>query len=210
MAAFDLYVWASPRDLDADGAEAMVSAWEAAGADPSQSPFEPSTDVGWLHRELIGDAPALDVVSDAVPRERPRPILLETEPEAPARLVAVRVRPDTSADDLESLLGLAMKYDLVVYDARRGRVHRPLEEQAAYASATFWPRGAVQAAVAGLIGVVLAVGAWVVAIPVLSGIVVVVGGFMAVMAVYTFVHEGRATVTRSRSDPSSEAGPPPD
>ena len=196
MAAFDIYVWESPRDLDADQAEAMVAEWEAAGADPSHSPFEPSTNVGWLHRELMSDQPRLDVVSDAVPRDRPRPILLETEPEAPARVVAVRLRANTSHEDLESLLGLAMKYDLVIYDAHRGSIRLPLQQMNEYASATFWPRGAIQAGVAGGIGALVAIGAWILAIPVLSGVVVVIGGFMAVMAIYSFVHEGRAAMAR--------------
>ena len=203
MARFDLYVWESPRELDADEAEALLAAWEASGADPAQSPFEPSSNVGWLHRELMGDAPRMEVVSDAVPRERPRPILLETEPEAPARLVAIRLRPDTPADDVESLLGLAMKYDLVVFDARNRQVHRPLEEMDAYASATFWPAGAIQAGVAGGVGGLVAIGAWLLAIPVLSGIVVVIGGFMFAMAIYTFVHEGRRAMGR-RAGPTMD------
>ena len=62
---------------------------------------------------------------------------------------------------------------------------------AAHASATFWPGGAIQAAVAGGIGGVIAVVAWFLGIPLLSGVLVVVGGFMVVMAVYTFIHEGR-------------------
>jgi hypothetical protein len=86
---------------------------------------------------------------------------------------------------------MAAKYDLVVYDPQAPRVYVPLEAMAAHASATFWPRGAIQAFVAGSTGGGLAVLAWIVAIPILSGIVVIAGGFMAVMAVVTFVHEGR-------------------
>ena len=71
---------------------------------------------------------------------------------------------------------------------------------AAYASATFWPAGAIQAAVAGGIGLVIAVVAWVVGIPVLSGIVVLIGGFMFVLAVYTFIHEGRKPVKARRTE----------
>jgi hypothetical protein len=33
-----------------------------------------------------------------------------------------------------------------------------------------------------------------------SGIVVIVGGFMVVMAVYSFIHEGRKAVRARRSD----------
>lgn len=53
-----------------------------------------------------------------------------------------------------------------------------LEEMAAYASATFWPRGAIRAAVAGAVGGLLAVGAWLIGIPLLSGVLVLIGGFL--------------------------------
>ena len=73
---FDLYAWKSPRDLDADGAAALVQRWHDEGADPAASPFEPSEDVGWFHRELTRDEPELDVVSDAVPNASTRPVWL--------------------------------------------------------------------------------------------------------------------------------------
>jgi len=89
------------------------------------------------------------------------------------------------------IFGLAAKYDLVLFDTRSRRIHLPLDEMAARASATFWPGGAIQAAVAGGIGGVVAVVAWFLGIPLLSGLLVLVGGFMVVTAVYTFIHEGR-------------------
>jgi hypothetical protein len=71
---FDLYAWKSPRDLDADGADALLESWRAAGGDPGESPFEPSTDVGWFYRELMNDAPELETSSDAVPNASSAPI----------------------------------------------------------------------------------------------------------------------------------------
>ena len=82
---FDLYVWSAPRDLDADQAEALLESWHEEGGDPSESPFEPSSDVGWFHRELTKDAPELEAASDAVPTTSTRPVWLSTEPEPPAR-----------------------------------------------------------------------------------------------------------------------------
>lgn len=190
--AFDLYVWKSPRDLDADRAEAMLESWRETGSDPSTSPFELSTDVGWFHRELMKDVPGLVVTSDAVPNPSTAPIwLAATTEQPPARLVVISLSPTAPRDTLEVIFGLAAKYDLVVFDARSRRVHIPLAEMAAHASATFWPGGAIQASVAGGVGGVIAVVAWFLGIPLLSGILVVVGGFMVVMAVYTFIHEGR-------------------
>jgi hypothetical protein len=195
---FELYAWKSPRDLNAGEVEALVDSWQESGGDPSTSPFEPSTDVGWFYRELMRDAPRLDVSSDAVPNPSTAPIWLSGTDEPPARVVAVRMAPDTPRDVLDLIFGLATKYDLVLFDARSRRVHLPLEDMAAYASATFWPAGAIQAALAGGVGAVIAIVAWFLPIPVLSWLLVLVGGFLFVMAVYTFVHEGRKAVNARR------------
>ena len=201
--SFDLYAWKSPRGVDADGADALVQAWLAAGGDPGQSPFEPSTDVGWFHRELVKNAPDLDVSSDAVPNPSSAPIWLAGSDEPPARVVAIRLSRATAPDDLDAIFGLAAKYDLVLYDPQRPRLHLPLEEMAAHASATFWPGGAIRAAVAGGIGGVIALAGWFVGIPVLGGIFVIVGGFLVVLALYTFIHEGRRALRARRSQEDS-------
>lgn len=191
VVSFDLYAWKSPRDLDADHAEALLEHWPDTGSDASASPFEPSTDVGWFYRELMQEEPGLETSSDAVPSGSGTPIWLSATDEPPARVVAMRLTPTTADDALDSIYGLAMKYDLVLFDARSRRVHLPLEEMAAHASATFWPAGAIRAAVAGGIGGVVALLAWSLGIPLVSGILAVVGGFMVVLAVYTFIREGR-------------------
>jgi hypothetical protein len=103
----------------------------------------------------------------------------------------MRLSPAMQGDTLELIFGLAAKYDLVLFDTRSRLIHLPLGEMAAHASATFWPGGAIQAAVAGGIGGLIAVVAWFLGIPLLSGVFVLVGGFVVVMAVYTFIHEGR-------------------
>jgi hypothetical protein len=203
---FDLYAWKSPRDLDADGAAALVQRWHDEGADPAASPFEPSDDVGWFHRELTRDEPDLDIVSDAIPNPSTRPVWLSTDPEPPARLVAIRLARDTTPDAVNDIFSLGVKYDLVVFDPRAQRVHLPLEEMAAFASATFWPNGAVQAAVAGGFGLVLAIIGWFLPIPIVGWILVIVGGFLFVMAVFTFVHEGRAALRERGSRGDSPPG----
>lgn len=199
--AFDLYVWESPRDVDVERAAGLVDGWQAAGGDPRQSPFEPSTNVGWFHRELKKDEPGLETSSDAVPNPSKKPMWLSgaDDDEPPARVVAIRVSPDTPTETLDDVYSLAMKYDLVLFDARNRRVHLPLEEMSAYASATFWPSGAIQAAVAGAAGGVIGVVAWLLGIPIVSGLVALAGGFMFVMAVFTFVHEGRKAARSRRT-----------
>ena len=204
---FDLYAWASPRDLDTDRAAELIQGWLDAGGDPASSPFEPSTDVGWFYRELIADAPDLETATDAVPTGRSGPIWMSAgADEPPARVVAMRIPPGTPWDELDAILGLATKYDLQLFDARDRRLHRPLDEMAAYASATFWPAGAIRAGVAGAVGALIAGIAWVLGIPILSGILVIVGAFLVLMSVLTFVHEGRKAMQSRGGRPLPPAG----
>jgi hypothetical protein len=192
----DLYVWKSPRDVDASAADELIRQWQVGGGDPRESPFESSTDVGWFNRELVKDVPGVVASTDAVPTTSNTPIWLAATDEPPARVVAISLSPGTSVDTVESIVSLAAKYDLVLFDARSQRVYLPLEEMAAYASATFWPAGAVQAAVAGAVGAAIAIVAWLVGIPLLSGVLIVVGAFVVVMSVFTFVAEGRKRIAR--------------
>lgn len=195
--SLDLYAWKSPRDLDEDRAAALVEGWNASGGDPSASPFEPSTDVAWFYRELIKDEPWLGATSDAVPNPSTAPIWLATFDEAPARVVRIPLSPPTSRHTLNTILSLAAKYDLVVFDSQSGSLQRPLQEMAEFAAATFWPAGAIRAALAGGIGAIMAGVAWSVGIPILSGIVILIGGFLVLTAVITFVHAG-LTVMKAR------------
>ena len=203
---FDLFAWKAPPDLDADGAQALLDGWRAAGGDPGQSPFEPSSDVGWFYRELKHEVPALRTSSDAVPNTSRGPIWLSGEPEPPARVVAMDLATAPTRDAHDFIFGLAAKYDLVLFDTSHHLLYRPLQELADHASATFWPAGAIQAGLAGGLGGVIAVVAWVLGIPLLSGVIAVVGGFMFVMAVYSFIHEGRKALATRRS--GGDAPPP--
>ena len=198
---FDLYVWQSPHDVDDAGASALVREWEAAGADPALGPFEPRGDVGWFHRELVNDRTGLELVSDANPNPSSKPAWLSGgDDEPPARLVAIRVTPEATPDGLDDVFSLAAKYDLVVFDARSGRVHFPLKELGDEADAMFWPSGAVQAAIAGIFGLAIAIIGWFLPIPIVGWILILVGGFMFVMSVFTFVHAGRKAF-RARGSP---------
>jgi hypothetical protein len=192
----DLYAWKEPSDLDAEAARALVDGWLGEGGEPASSPFEPSTDVAWFHRELVLDGVRVDTDSDAAPPASRRPIFLQTDEPPPAHVVVIRQRPDTGRDDLDTIVSLAAKYDLVLFDRARAAVHHPLQVMAAQASADFWPRGAIRAAVVGGIGLVGAIVAWNAGIPILSGLIAIVGGFMALMAVVTFAAEGRSRLRR--------------
>ena len=120
---------------------------------------------------------------------------------APKTHVAVIHFPDgPTRGVLELVFGLATKYDLVVFDPQRPRVYEPMAEMAEYASASFWPRGAIRTFVAGVIGLAIAVGAWVIAIPVLNILGVLVGGFLVVLSVVVLAAEGRKLISRNRDD----------
>jgi hypothetical protein len=110
----------------------------------------------------------------------------------------MRLSRDPDSDTIQSIFGLAAKYDLLLFDPHQERLLQPLREMGEYASATFWPHGAIQAGLAGGGGLLLAIVAWVIGIPIVSGVAIVIGGFLFVMAVYTFIHEGRVAMRRRR------------
>ena len=194
---FDVYAWAAPRDLSVEDAIARLEAWEAEGGDPARAPFEASSDVAGFFREVehdLRDMPDFHVVADAEPHSGRGPVWLQTDPPPPAHLAAIRL-PRTTPDELREALsivyGTATKFDLVFLDANQGRIHRPMAEMSAYASATFWPMGAIRAVIVGLAGLVAAVVAFLVGIPIVSGLVIVVGLFLFVLSVATLVAEAR-------------------
>jgi len=194
----ELYVWKAPLPRDREEAEALVRAWRASSAGAAGAAetaggtggglFESSDDVTWFSRELTGDAPPVWNPDRPATREHPD------------RVVVVPLEEATLQDALGEVYGLATKYDLVVYDPQRGAVNRPQAELAAYASATFWPRGAIRAVLAGVAGAIVSGAAWVVGIPVLSGLAIVVGLFLVLMAVLTFGHEARIALRNRRRE----------
>ena len=50
------------------------------------------------------------------------------------------------------------------------------------------------------------IAAWIVGIPTLSGIVIIVGGFLFVMAVFTFLDQGRKALRSRGSNPNAPRG----
>ena len=200
----DLYIWAGPREVDAAAAAGLVATWQAAGGVPRESPFEQSTDVGWFVRELKQDHPELVLETDAVPTITSTPVWMSGSNEPPARVVVIRDYPSVAAEVHQDVLSLATKYDLAVFypNGPEGpALQFPFQAMEAYASATFWPAGARQAATAGVGGAILATVAWFVGIPVVSGVLIAIGVFMAALSVLTFIWEGRRAMARRRENP---------
>jgi hypothetical protein len=202
---YTLYVWKRPRVTDPDEAAALLERWDESGDDAADRPFEATTDVHWFLVELRNDLPELDATSDQEHAHPIKKLWWLDDPGPVDRVVTMQLAPETPQDAIATIASLAMKYDLVLFDPQRRSAHLPMEEMAAHASATFWPRGAIQAFVAGALGGLAAVIAWLLGIPIVSGIMVIVGAFMLVMAMFTFVHEGRKRLGSSHSG-EAEAG----
>ena len=195
---FDLIVWAEPKDLDSVTARHLIDAWVAAGGDPAASPFEPSTDIGWFYRELKSDLPDVDAVSDARPTTTSRPVWLSGSDEPPARVIGIRLS-EGAGGVIETVFGLAVKYDAMLFDPGSGALTRPQQIMSQHASATFWPAGAVRSVVAGVIGVALAVFGWVLGIPIVGWLLILIGGFLAVLSIVTLIAEARKRLEIGRA-----------
>jgi len=194
---FDLYVWSNPRGLDAATAGAMIDRWLAEGGDPAKSPFEATSDIAWFYRELRHDSPQLELVSDAGENPNTRPVWLQSDEPAQARLVAMRLE-NATAEDAQEILSLAVKYDLVIYNPRQGTVREPQAEMSAYASRTFWPGGAIRTILAAGIALLVIAGAWLIGIPILSGLVIVFAAVMFAIFVWTLIAEVRRASRRGK------------
>jgi hypothetical protein len=231
---FNVHAWKGPRELTPEAANALLVEWQgraatvdgaprlnvnagpaASGARPRAvvdaqhpaPPFEPSPDVTWFQRELLHDHPDLEAVSDIeAPSRLERPIWLTTDTPPPARIVTIAVPTDAPYEVLETIFALAAKYDLVLYDARAARLRLPLHEMGESAKQHFWPQGAIQAAIAGGLGVAMAGVAWFVGAPIVSGVLVVVGGFLVVMAVLTFLQAGVRSLRSGPGGPGPRGG----
>ena len=194
---FDVYAWAAPRDLTAEDAAARIEAWEAEGGDPAKAPFELSSDTAGFYREVehdLRDMAGFQIIADSEPHTGRGPVWLHTEPDPPAHVAAIRLprsTPEELTEALSIVYGTATKYDLLFLDANQGVVHQPMAEMSAYASATFWPYGAIRSIVVGGVALLAAIGAYLIGIPILSGIVIVVGVFMFGLAVWTLIAEAR-------------------
>jgi hypothetical protein len=193
----DLYAWAGPRDLAPEEAATRIEQWEASGGDPADAPFEPSSDVAGFYRELEHDLRGMagfEILADAEPHTGRGPVWLQTDPPPPAHVAAIslpRSSPEDARAALEDLYATATKFDLVVLDALRGVIHQPMAEMEAYANATFWPGGAIRGAIAGGGGLIAAIGAYAIGLPIVSGVVIVIGLFLFMLTVATFVSQAR-------------------
>ena len=140
------------------------------------SRFEPSPDLARFTDELTARFPDVadggsgaDGSGWAAPLERSD------------RLVVLHLSEDAPDALLEAVPTLAWQHDLVLFDPRAARV----QAQRHIPPAPFPVRGLVRSVVAALVGLAIAVVAYLASIPLLSGLLVVVGGFVVVLALIT-------------------------
>jgi hypothetical protein len=193
----DIYAWSAPRDLSPEDAANRIEGWEADGGDPARAPFEPSSDTAGFYRELehdMRDLPGFAIVADAEPHTGRGPVWLQTDPAPPAHIVAVSLPrgPESALREvLNDVYGTGTKFDLILLDANNGVLHEPMAEMAAYADATFWPSGAIRSGIAGGGGLLAAIAAYLLGIPIFSGLVMIIGLFMFVLSVAVFASQVR-------------------
>jgi hypothetical protein len=173
----DLYVWKSPVVTDVDEAKRLLALED-------ESVFEPSDDVTRFLDELMELLPppeaftAKELAAGATP--------WADGADGSDRLVSLSIRWGANDADLDTIVELARKHDLVLYDPQGPSFHSPAGEHEGkpyVPTVGEYVRGALLTA----FGVLLVVGAWKLSIPVLSWIIVFVGGFIAFVAVFGLV-----------------------
>ena len=173
----DLYVWKHPFTTDEDEAQRLIT-------HEDESVFGQSAELEQFYVELMELFPPPEAFS-AEEREL-NPVPWADSPHGSDRLVWLSIRWSAKGEDLDTIVELARKHDLVLYDPQGPSFHSPADENDGVPSVPTvgeYVRGVLLAA----FGVLLALLAWKASIPVLSWIVIFVGGFVAFVAASTTV-----------------------
>jgi len=176
--SFDLVAWKAPAVKDEDEALAILRRFDAA-EDPDI--FEQSEDLLRFYDDLLARYPALETF-DADDERLKRTPWSET-PERSDRVIEMSIRWHAPDEALDTIVELARKYDLVLYDPQGPALHSPdiysgpedIAGQAWYAL-----RG-------GGVGLSMVVAGTFIPYRLVSWPLFVVGGFLVVMTVYTLV-----------------------
>ena len=178
-----LYVWKRPFVTDTDEAQRLITLED-------ESVFEPSADLERFYAELMELFPPPEAFTEEELEDNPIP--WADSPEGSDRLVWLSIRWSAKDEDLDTLVELARKHDLVLYDPQGPSFYSPADENEGvpYVPTTGeYVRGVLLA----VFGLLLAFVAWKASIPVLSWIVVFIGGFVTLVAGYTTVAVAQQT-----------------
>ena len=153
-----------------------------------ESVFEPSDRLCRFFEELLERYPSPDVLTDRELEDGVTP--WADGPEGSERLVSLSLRWGARDEDVDEIVALARKHELVIYDPQGPGFHTSAEDEAV----TYRPgtgeflRGLALA----LFGVLLSATAWKLSVPVLTWVLVFVGGFVAVVAVVSLLATAHA------------------
>ncbi len=173
--SMDLYVWKHPFTTDEDEAQRLIT-------HEDESVFGPSAELERFYAELMELFPPPEAFT--VEEQEQNPVPWADSPHGSDRLVWLSIRWSAKGEDLDAIVELARKHDLVLYDPQGPSFHSPADENEGVPSVPTvgsYVRGVLLAA----FGLVLAVLAWKASIPVLSWIVIFAGGFVAFVAMST-------------------------
>jgi hypothetical protein len=189
--SMSLILWKSPVIDDPDHAKALVDRLLEQG---DEQALEPSDDVARFCDELTARYPPLEAFSDEELAAGVSP--WADSPERSDRHVFLSIRWSAPNDVLDAIEELARKYELVLYDPQGPDVGVPSPERHVAVGPTFGD--VARTFVLGSFGVLLAVGAWVVSIPILTWIIVAVGGFVAFVAAFILFEFAREVLTKAK------------
>jgi hypothetical protein len=173
--SMSLFIWKSPVVDDDEDARALVDRYYESG---DAEVFAPSEDVERFYDDLLARYPTLETYSEEELRAGTRS--WAESPERSDRVIALEIVWSAEDELFEAIDELARKYDLVLYDPQGPSVGvAPAEGEELVPTADDF----VRTAVAAVISVGVAVGAWFASIPVLSWALIAFAGFMAVIFV---------------------------
>jgi len=175
--SMDLYVWKRPFTTDEDEAQRLITAED-------ESVFEPSAELEQFYAELMAIFPPPEAFT--VEEQAQNPVPWADSPHGSDRLVWLSIRWSADGDDLDTIVELARKHDLVLYDPQGPSFHSPADENEGIEyppTAGSYVRGVLLA----VFGVLLAFVAWKASIPVLSWIVIFAGAFVTFVAASTTI-----------------------
>ena len=173
----DLYVWKHPFTTDEDEAQRLIT-------HEDESVFEPSAELERFYAELMELFPPPEAFTLEELEQNPVP--WADSPHGSDRLVWLSIRWSAEGEDLDTIVELARKHDLVLYDPQGPSFHSPADENEGVEDAPDiggYVRGVLLAA----FGVLLMVLAWRASIRVLSWIVIFAGGFVVFVAASTTI-----------------------
>jgi hypothetical protein len=172
-----LHLWKAPRVTDPDEAQRLIEL-------DDESVFEPSEDLRRFYAELLEIFPPPEALTEEQLEDGSSPWADTLE--GTDRLVFLSVRWSANDEHLDTIVELARRYDLVLYDPQGPSFHSPPDEHEGepyVPTAGDYVRGFLMAA----FGLALAFVAWKASITVLSWIVIFVGCFIALIAIVGFV-----------------------